>query len=402
MENEPVLQFGASPDITPAETAVRPAGELPKSSLTLEALNENERSQVLNFVDKINLDDTTSVLSYGSQAQAKIAQFSDAMLSGVRTNDIATPVGASLANLVVEIKSFDGGAEEPTGLAKLFSPLKSFQKRMELMRAGYAKVETNVDKITSSLEGHQRTLLKDIKTLDTLYENNHQYFKEITMYIIAGQEKLKRYREEDIPKQAETVKNGGDEVDVNKLNAMTNYADRFEKKLHDLKLSRTISIQMAPQIRLLQNNDSALVEKIQSSIVNAIPLWKNQILIALGLANSKAALEAQRKVTDLTNELLVKNSEMLKLGTVEVAKESERSIVSIDTIRKTNENLISTINEVLDIQKQGRESRAAAETELVRIESQLRQAMLTASQTAAGSQLSNRASAQGGGVVSDQ
>lgn len=333
----------------------------------------------INLPD-INLNDPAAILQYGASAQTKIAQFSDSVLQNVRTNQM-DEVGKSLSSLVVEIKSFDATAgEERKGI---LGKLGGFKRRMEKMAAGYAKVETNINRIESELKGHKRQLMKDIETMNVLYEKNQEYFEELSAFIIAGEEKLEVFHSQDVAAQREKAESTGDQMEAQRLNDMLQMADRFEKKLHDLKLSRTISIQMAPQIRLLQNNDGVLLEKIQSSIVNSIPLWKNQMVLAVGMANSRAALAAQKQVTDMTNTLLEKNSEMLRQGTTEIAKEAERGIVSIETIRKSNENLISTINEVLQIQEQGRQDRSQAEEELVRIEGELKQAILQASEARA-------------------
>lgn len=375
MGEVPVLEIGNG---SGKENTISEAQMAAEAALTLNSLSEQEQKTVVEFMEKIDISDNNVVMSFGASAQAKIAQFSDSVLQNVKTNDVSV-VGKSLSGLVVEIKSFDSTTEDRGGLFKLFNGAKSMTKSIDKMLTGYNKVETNIDKIVSALEGHQKLLMKDIAILDSMYENNHEYFKELSMYIIAGDEKLKQFKEVDIKKQEELAKQSGDEMETQKLSDMVALCTRFEKKLHDLKLSRSISIQMAPQIRMLQSNDVALVEKIQSSIVNSIPLWKNQIVISLGIANSKAALSAQKKVTDMTNDLLLKNSEMLKQGSIEVAKESERSIISIETIRKTNENLISTINEILDIQQKGTEQRQAAEIELFKIEGDLKQALLEAS-----------------------
>ena len=342
-------------------------------SAELQNLDPEEQKAVRDFVEKIDLSDPAVIMQYGAAAQNKIAQFSDSVLQNVRTNQMGA-VGKSLSDLVVEIKSFDATASEERG--GILGKIGGFKRRMQKMAAGYAKVEGNINRIQSQLEGHQRQLMKDIHTLNILYDKNQEYFKELTMYIAAGEEKLDQFMTQDVPAQRQKAEEGNNQMEAQVLNDMLQLADRFEKKLHDLKLSRTISIQMAPQIRLLQNNDGVLLEKIQSSIVNSIPLWKNQMVLAVGMENSRAALAAQSKVTDMTNELLTRNSEMLRQGTVEVAKEAERGIVSIDTIKKSNENLIATINEVLQIQEQGRQDRANAEGELARIEDELKQALL--------------------------
>jgi len=383
MSNEiPTLELGGAPTPavetpvvqTPVTADVVPAPAQAESTLTIESLSPEERKVVQEFVEKIDISDSNIVMQYGAPAQNKIAQFSDSVLQNTKTKDMGA-IGKDLTNLVVEIKGF--GDEDKGGFLGLFGGNK-IKKSIDKMMANYSRVETNIDGIVTTLENHQRTLMKDIAMLDAMYQNNHSYFKELSMYIIAGMERLNQYKTNDIPAQKAIAESSADEMEAQKLNDMINLASRFDKKLHDLKLSRTISIQMAPQIRMMQNNDAQLVEKIQSSIVNAIPLWKNQMVLSLGLSNSRAALEAQRKVTDMTNELLVKNSEMLRMGSVEVAKESERSIVSIETVRKTNENLIATITEVLDVQRKGTEERAAAEQELNKIEGDLKTALMEA------------------------
>jgi uncharacterized protein YaaN involved in tellurite resistance len=362
----------------PAVAQMSPA--LPQdNTLSITNLTQEEQKAVRDFAERINISDQTVVMAYGSAAQTKIAKFSDDVLQSVKAKDLG-PAGKSLAELVVEIKSFDAtGEEKKTGLAALFGKGNAIKKNIDKMMAGYDNASASIDSIVSTLEGHKRSLMKDIAMMDEMYKNNHEYFREVTMYIIAGDEKLKEYRAVDIPRQRELAEKEHSEMATQQLNDMVNLAERFEKKLHDLKLTRMISIQMAPQIRMLQNNDMLLTEKIQSSINNAIPLWKNQMVISLGLANGQAALEAQKKVTDMTNELLVKNSELLKQSTLEVARASEESIVSLDAVRKTNENLITTINEVLDIQKKGSENRAIAENELQKLEVDLKNTLFQAS-----------------------
>jgi len=374
----PVLEINPQPAVVTAETTLVdvPAPAMAESTLKMSSLTPQEQQVVQEFVEKIDISDSNVVMQFGAPAQAKIAQFSDSVLKNVTTKDMGE-VGKDLGSLVAEIKGFDSTGDEKGGFLGLFGGNK-IKKSIDKMMAGYTNVEKNIDKIVTTLEGHQRSLMKDIAMLDAMYESNHSYFKELSMYIIAGMERLTQYREKDLPAQRAIAERASDEMETQKLNDMMSLAERFDKKLHDLKLSRTISIQMAPQIRMIQNNDAQLVEKIQSSIVNAIPLWKNQMVISLGLANSRAALQAQRKVTDMTNELLLKNSEMLKQGSIEVATENERAIVSIETVKKTNENLISTITEVLDIQRKGSAERAAAEQELNRIEGDLKQALLEA------------------------
>ena len=344
-----------------------------------EGLSPEEQQMAREFAAKINITDQSLVMQYGTAAQSKVAKFSDSILQSVRTKDLG-PAGQSLSSLMVEIKNVDTTGEEKKGvLAGLLRRGGGIKRSLERMKAGYDRAEVNIDKIVQNLENHKRTLMKDIALMDEMYKSNYAYFKEITMYILAGEQRLMEFRENDIPAQRELAAQSGNEMETQKLNDMASAADRFEKKIHDLKLTRMISIQMAPKIRMLQNNDALLAEKIQSSISNAIPLWKNQMVIALGLVNSQKAMAAQKKVSDMTNELLLKNSEMLKQTTVEVAKASEESIISIDTVRKTNENLISTINEVLDIQKKGQENRMAAEAELTKLEGDLKTALFEAS-----------------------
>jgi uncharacterized protein YaaN involved in tellurite resistance len=318
--------------------------------------------------------DQNTVAQYGAPAQAKIAKFSDSVLQSVRTKDTGE-VGKCLTDLVVELKGFDSSVEEKAG--GIFGFFGGLRKSVEKMQASYAKVEVNIDKIQGQLESHQRELIKDIAMFDKMYDNNLAYYKELTMYILAGEKKLAEFRAQDIEAQRARAE-AGDQMEAQKLNDMQALADRFEKKLHDLKTSRIVSIQMAPQIRLLQNNNATLADKIQSSIVNSIPIWKNQLVLSLGLSRTKSALEAQTRVTDYTNEMLMKNSELLKQGSIDVAKESERSIISIETIKKTNENLISTISEVMQIHEQGRGARQAAEQELVKAEDELKSIMLSA------------------------
>ncbi len=340
----------------------------------IDKLSEEERTAIMDFAEKIDVENTQQILQYGSAATTKISKFSDTILQETRNKDVSV-VGDDLIKLTKEIKSLDVNEKEKKGFFKFLKPAKD---KIDEITINFNSVSDNIDGIVVSLENHQRTLLKDVHMLDTMYEENKSYFKELNMYILAGEERLRKYEEEEIPAQKKIAQESSDQIETQKLNDMINSASRFEKKLHDLKLSKTLSIQMAPQIRLLQNNNSVLVEKIQSSIVNAIPLWKNHIVIALGLENSKKALEAQTKVTDLTNELLSKNSELLKQGSIGIAKESERSIVSIETIQKTNDDLIETINEILTIQENGKKARVEASNELVRIEGELKDALLRA------------------------
>ena len=335
-------------------------------------LTEAEQKMVDDFSEKIDLNDSGIVLQYGSAAQKKIADFSDNALEGVRTKDLGK-VGNMIIDLVAELKGFNIEPEEKKGF---FSIFKKAGSGIAKLKTKYDKAEVNVDRITGVLEDHQNQLLTDIVMLDKMYENNLSYFKELTMYILAGKKKLEQERATTLIELEEKAKTSGLAEDAQAANDFANLCDRFEKKLHDLEMTRTISIQMAPQIRLIQNGDTLMAEKIQSTINNTIPLWKNQMVLALGLAHSKAAVEAQREVSDLTNELLKKNAEALKTGTVAIAEESERSIVDIETVRYTNEQLISTLDEVLRIADEGRAKRLAAENEMIMIENELKTKLL--------------------------
>ncbi|MCI7138300.1 MAG: toxic anion resistance protein [Oscillospiraceae bacterium] len=335
-------------------------------------LTEAEQKMVDDFSEKIDLSDSGIVLQYGSAAQKKIADFSDNALEGVRTKDLGE-VGNMITDLVAELKGFNIEPEEKKGF---FSIFKKAGSGIAKLKTKYDKAEVNVDRITGVLEDHQNQLLTDIVMLDKMYENNLSYFKELTMYILAGKKKLEQERATTLIELEEKAKTSGLAEDAQAANDFANLCDRFEKKLHDLEMTRTISIQMAPQIRLIQNGDTLMAEKIQSTINNTIPLWKNQMVLALGLAHSKAAVEAQREVSDLTNELLKKNAEALKTGTVAIAEESERSIVDIETVRYTNEQLISTLDEVLRIADEGRAKRLAAENEMIMIENELKTKLL--------------------------
>lgn len=334
-------------------------------------LTEEELKTVDDFSGKIDLNDSAIILQYGAACQKKIAEFSDNALAGVRTKDLGE-TSDMIADLVAELKGFDVTTEEK-GFLGIFKKAGSEVTRL---KARYDKAENNIDMITGKLEGHQNQLLKDIIMLDRMYETNLAYFKELTMYIMAGKKKLEAERATTLPQMKAKAEESGLTHDAQAANDYAAMCDRFEKKLHDLELTRTISVQMAPQIRLIQNNDALMSEKIQSTINNTIPLWKNQMVLALGLAHSKEALETQRAVTDMTNELLKKNADMLKQGTVEIAQESERGIVDIETVAYTNQQLISTLDEVLRIQDEGRAKRKAAEAELIRIETELKNKLL--------------------------
>lgn len=366
----PTLTLSLEPE-QPEETApAKPEAAPVKVEDT--PLSEAEQKMVQEFAKQIDLKNSTVILNYGAASQKKIADFSGAALESVRTKDLGE-VGDMVASLVTELKGFDATAEQPKGFFGLF---KKAGGQIEELKTKYAKAEVNVDRITGMLEGHQVTLMKDIAMLDKMYEKNLVYFKELTMYILAGKQKLAETRATELPALVEKAKASGLPEDAQAAKDLDDLCSRFEKKLYDLELTRNVSIQMAPQIRLVQGNDAMMAEKIQSSIVNTIPLWKSQMVLALGLANSQQAIEAQRAVTDMTNELLKKNAAALKQGTIEAARESERGIVDIETLQQTNRSLIETLDEVIKIQAEGRDKRAAAEVELGKIEGELKQKLL--------------------------
>lgn len=333
-------------------------------------LTEQEKKAVDDFVKKIDITDTNLVLNYGVAAQKSVATFSENALSSVRNKDLGE-VGETLSNLVVEVKGF--GQEEKKGFAGLFHKQKD---KLELMRAQYGKAETSVNRIVSELEKHQVTLMKDIAMLDQMYELNLKYYKELTMYIIAGKKRLAEVRTGELEELRKKAEASGLAEDAQAYNDYAQKCERFEKKLHDLELTRMVSLQMGPQTRLLQNNDTLMVEKIQSSLVNTIPLWKSQMVLALGMEHSRQATAAQSAVAQTTNELLKKNADMLKMGTIATAKEAERSIVDIETLQHTNEQLVSTLDEVVNIQREGAQKRKEAEVELGRIEGELKQKLM--------------------------
>lgn len=333
-------------------------------------LTEQEKKAVDDFAKKIDITDTNLVLNYGVAAQKSVATFSENALSSVRNKDLGE-VGETLSNLVVEVKGF--GQEEKKGFAGLFHKQKD---KLELMRAQYGKAETSVNRIVSELEKHQVTLMKDIAMLDQMYELNLKYYKELTMYIIAGKKRLAEVRTGELEELRKKAEASGLAEDAQAYNDYAQKCERFEKKLHDLELTRMVSLQMGPQTRLLQNNDTLMVEKIQSSLVNTIPLWKSQMVLALGMEHSRQATAAQSAVTQTTNELLKKNADMLKMGTIATAKEAERSIVDIETLQHTNEQLVSTLDEVVNIQREGAQKRKEAEIELGRIEGELKQKLM--------------------------
>ena len=333
-------------------------------------LTDAERKMVNDFSEKIDITDSNMVLQYGAAAQKNIASFSENTLNSVRTKDLGE-VGDALAGLVGELQNF--GQEEKKGVFGFFQKKKN---DLNAMKAQYAKAETNVNKIVEVLENHQVTLMKDVAMLDQMYELNTKYYKELTMYILAGKKRLMQVRAEDLERLRARASQTGAQEDAQAYNDLANLCSRFEKKLHDLELTRMISIQMGPQTRLIQNNDALMLEKIQSSLVNTIPLWKSQMVLSLGLEHSRQATAAQSAVTNMTNELLQKNADMLKMGTIETAKEAERSVVDIQTLQHTNQQLISTLDEVMKIQQEGAQKRREAELELGRIEGELKQKLL--------------------------
>lgn len=334
-------------------------------------LSEEEKKMVEAFVEKIDLTNSNSVLQYGAGAQKKIADFSGVALNNVKSKDLGE-VGDMLSSVVVQLKDFENG-EEKKGI---FSFFKKQSQKIDNMKAKYGKVEDNINKICTSLEKHQIQLLKDIAMLDKMYEVNLAYLKELNMYILAGKKKLESSRNGELKRLSDLAISTKRTEDAQRANDFASLCDRFEKKIHDLELTKMVSIQMAPQIRLIQNNDSIMSEKIQSTIVNTIPLWKSQIVLALGVAHSTNAIKAQNEVTNMTNELLRKNAETLKMSSIETAKAAERGIVDIETLKTTNEALISTLDEVMTIQNQGREKRKEAEKELKGIEEQLKNKLL--------------------------
>ena len=335
-------------------------------------LSDEEMKVVDNFVKQIDISNTTHVLQYGADAQKKMADFSDMALEKVRTKDLGT-VGDTLSELIVELKGFSALEEENKGIKGLF---RKAANPVVKLKAKYDKAEVNVEKVVDVLEGHQVTLTKDIAVLEEMFAANNTNFKQLSMYIVAGKKKLEEAQNVTLPQLKAKAEASGEAADAQAANDFASMCNRFEKKLHDLDLTRTVSLQMAPQIRMVQNNDALMVEKIQTTLVNTIPLWKSQMVLALGLANNEAAVEAQKAVSDTTNELLKKNAEVLKKTTVDVARESERGIVDIETLKNTNRQLIETIDEVMKIQQEGREKRKAAEVELAKIELELKNKLL--------------------------
>jgi len=384
-ESNPMLQLSLAPSApvpeaaAPAESiqqAAAPVAEPPAEvapKLDESQLTDAEKKAIDDFIQKVDVTNPDHVLLFGADAQKKIADFSQSALDAVKTQDTGE-VGNMLVNLVAELKGFQKDTEEPKGLAKLFA---KGEDKITRMKAKYSKVSANVDNIAGSLENYQTQLLKDIAMFDRLYDQNNDYFHQLTLYIIAGEKKLQQVRETELKALQEKAAQTGDAMDAQRANDLAAQCDRFEKKLYDLKLTRQVAIQMAPQIRLLQNNDSLLVERIQSTLSNTLPLWKSQMVLALGLHHSQQALQAQSAVTDMTNELLRKNAEALKIGTIQTAKEAERGIIDIETLAQTNQDLIDTINEVMTIQSEGRAKRMEAEKQLYNMEAELKKKLLT-------------------------
>lgn len=358
--------FGNNSTETTAIETIQPEAE-PNMAIDLTPA---EKKMVDDFAAKIDITDPNIVLQYGAASQQKIASFSDNALANVRNKDLGE-IGDMITDLVGELKDFE--EEDSKGIFGFF---KRQGNKIEQMKAKYDKAEVSVEKIAENLENHQIRLMKDVAVLDQLYNVNLTNFKELSMYILAGKQKLNEVQSTTLPEMVEKAKRSGLPEDTQAANDMANMCNRFEKKIHDLELTRAISIQMAPQIRLIQNNDTVMSEKIQTIIVNTIPLWKSQMVIALGLAHSQAAINAQQQVTDLTNQLLKKNAEALKTSTIETAKASERGIVDIETLKETNEALISTLDEVMQIQNDGRAKRREAEAELSKIENELKNKLI--------------------------
>lgn len=371
-EATPTLTFG-EPVSEAKENAQVPADMVKPQEPPMDenVLTDEERKMVEEFSQKIDLHNSGAILQYGAGTQKKMADFSEKALENVRTKDMGE-VGDMISGLVTELQSFDE-EEEERGFLGLF---KKQTNKLVAMKAKYEKAEVNVDKICTALEEHQVQLLKDIAVLDKMYDLNLNYFKELSMYILAGKKRLKEVREGELAELTARAEASGLAEDAQAAKDLESMCTRFEKKIHDLELTRMIAVQTAPQIRLVQNSDTMMVEKIQSTIVNTIPLWKNQMVIAMGVEHSNQAAKAQRQVTDLTNELLKKNAETLKTATIETAKESERGVVDIETLRQTNASLISTLDEVVKIQAEGRVKRQSAETEMRRMENQLKDKLL--------------------------
>lgn len=364
----PSLTLEPELDLEPAQKAAPVPAEEP--AIPQPVLSPTEQKMVADFAAKIDIENTNQILQYGAGTQKKMADFSDTALANVRTQDLGE-VGDLLVNVMGELKGLD--QEEEKGIFGFF---KKQSNKLELMKSKYAKAEVNVEKICSALEQHQVRLLKDSAVLDKMYDQNLAYFKELTMYILAGKQKLQDVREGKLKELEATAQRTGLAEDAQAARDLAEKCNRFEKKIYDLELTRTISIQTAPQIRMIQNNDTVMVEKIQTTLVNTIPLWKNQMVLALGIAHSTEAATAQRQVNDVTNSLLKKNAEALHMASVETAKEAERGIVDIETLKKTNQDLIATLDDVMKVQAEGRQKRLAAEAEMAKMEADLKNKLL--------------------------
>ena len=381
-ESNPMPQLSLAPSAPVPEPEAAPAESIQQTASPVEEqtpgldesqLTDAERKAIDEFISKVDVGNPDHVLLFGADAQKKIADFSQTALDAVKTQETGE-VGNMLVNLVAELKGFKKDTEEPKGLAKIFGKAED---KIVRMQARYNKVSVNVENIASSLEGYQAQLLKDVAMFDRLYDQNSDYFHQLTLYIIAGDKKLRQIRETELKELLDKAAASGDAMDAQKANDLAAQCDRFEKKLYDLKLTRQVAIQMAPQIRLLQNNDSLLVERIQSTLSNTLPLWKSQMVLALGMHHSQEALKAQTAVTDMTNELLKQNAQALKVGTIQTAKEAERGIIDIETLIQTNQDLIDTINEVMEIQSQGHAKRIEAEKTLYSMEAELKKKLLS-------------------------
>lgn len=381
MDIEQLLKEGPSLTLNPEEEFSDMVVKEPKKEEAQEEksyeeekyLTDAEKKQVDAFVKEIELKDSAAILQYGSGIQKKMSDFSEGTLNKVRNKDLGE-IGELLSGVVTELKEFD--EEESKGLFGFF---KKKIAKAEALKLKYDKAETSIEKVSKTLEGHQMQLLKDSALLDQLYDLNKVYFRELNMYILAGKKKLRQVMEEELPQARSKATDSGMPEDAQEVSDIEAMCNRFEKKIHDLELTRMVSLQMAPQIRMIQSSDAMMAEKIQSTLVNTIPLWKSQMIIALGVEHSRQAAEAQREVSDFTNSLLKKNAEKLKTATVETARESERGIVDMETLIATNENLISTIDEVMRIQSEGREKRREAEVRLKELEDQLKNKLLETS-----------------------
>ena len=376
--NSPLSEQPQTPAAPAAPAAPTPpaapalAETLPESDLSEAKLTPAQQKAVEEFARTIDITDSNLVLQYGAAAQKNVSEFSENTLQQIRTKDLGQ-VGDALTDLVRQLQDF-APEEEKKGLAGFFRRKKN---QLETLKAGYAKASANVDKITETLEAHQITLMKDVANLDQMFQLNARYLQELTMYILAGKKRLEQIKAEDLARLQQQAAASGTQADAQAYNDLASLINRFEKKIHDLELTRMISLQMGPQTRMLQNNDTLMIEKIQSSLVNTIPLWKSQMVLALGLEHARQATAAQNAVTEMTNELLRQNADLLKAGTIDTARQAERSIVDLDTLRHTNQQLMDSLDEVLRIQTEGAEQRRQAEAELGRIEGELKQKLLS-------------------------